>query len=152
MNRSTRFTLVAGLMLALADQAWAAEDPAVYKQTRDVADATYASAKKACQSMAGNAKDICMAEAQAARDKSKATADAQHKGTPKAHLDARLVAAKADYKVAVERCDDKAGDEKNACVKEAKAARAKIEADAKASRESTEARQQAKRAKSMDKQ
>jgi hypothetical protein len=97
--------------------------------------------------MSGNAKDVCVLEAKAARDKAIAQADATHKGTPKAHLDARRVAARADYKVAVERCDDKAGNEKDICVKEAKATRTKIEADAKASRENTEVRKDTQQAK-----
>jgi len=155
MNQSIGFYSVSravaaaalGLTLGLAGPAWSAADPASYKQAKHTADETYKSAKKACDSMSGNAKDICVAEATAARDKSKAQAEASYKGTPKAHLDARVTAAKADYKVAVERCDDKSGNDKDVCVKEAKAARDKVIADAKASRETTEARQDSTHAK-----
>ncbi len=151
----TRFTPVSqavaavalGLTFGLASTAWAANDPAAYKQAKDTAEATYENAKKACDSMSGNAKDVCVAEAKGARDKSKAQAEAQHKGTPKAHADARMVAAKADYKVAVERCDDKSGNDKDVCVKDAKATRDKIEADAKASQKNAETRQDTVQAK-----
>jgi hypothetical protein len=155
MNQAIRFTpvsrtvaaIAAGLTLGLAGQAWAAGDPQAYKQAKDTADSTYDNAKKACDPMSGNAKDVCAAEAKAARDKAKAEAEAQFKGTPKAQADARLVAAKADYKVAAERCDDKAGNEKDVCVKEAKAARTKVEAEVKASRETSEVRQETAQAK-----
>jgi hypothetical protein len=147
---TTRFTpigrtvaaVAAGLTLGLAGQVWAAADPAAYKQAKDTAEATYDNAKKACDSMKDNAKDVCIAEAKAARDKTKAQAEAEYKATPKAQGDARLVAAKADYKVAVERCDDKSGNDKDVCVKDAKAARAKVEADVKAQREIKETRQE----------
>lgn len=156
MNQTTRFTpigrtvaaLAAVLTFGLAGQAWAAADPTAYKQAKDTAEATYDNAKKACDSMKDNAKDVCNAEAKAARDKSKAQAEAQYKGTPKAHADARLVAAKADYDVAKERCDDKSGNDKDVCVKDAKASRTKAEADVKAARENRETRQETAQAKS----
>ena len=59
-----------------------------------------------------------------------------YKGTPKATYDAKVDMAEADYNVAKERCDDQAGDAKDACVKEAKATMAKAKADAKAERDS----------------
>jgi hypothetical protein len=145
--RRTVAAIAAGLTLGLAGVAWAADDPKAHKQAKETAEATYDNAKKACDSMSGNAKDVCMAEAKGSRDKAKARAEAQFKGTPKAQADARLVAAKADYKVAVERCDDKSGNDKDVCVKEAKAARTKAEADVKASRETSEVRQETAQAK-----
>lgn len=155
MKQPTRFTipgrttiaLAAAVVLGTALPAWSADDPAARKQAKSSAQATYQNARKACDSMSGNAKDICVVEAKATRDKAIAQADATQKGTPKAHLNARMAAAKADYNVAVERCDDKAGNDKDVCVKEAKAARTRVEADAKASRESTETRKDARQAK-----
>ena len=40
----------------------------------------------------------------------------------------------ADYKVAMEKCDDKAGNLKDVCIKEAKAAMKSAKADAKANK------------------
>ena len=45
-----------------------------------------------------------------------------------------MAKADATYEVAKERCDDKTGNDKDVCVKEAKAAKAKSEADIKGSR------------------
>lgn len=116
--------------------------------------------KKACQPLSGNASDICMAEANGKQKVAKANLEARHKNTRKAQYDARLAGIDANYAVARERCDDKAGNNKDVCMKEAKAARISARADAKAQRksnkayrdasdQSTEARQEA-RAKSAD--
>jgi hypothetical protein len=61
-------------------------------------------------------------------------------GTPKACEHAINEIAEADYKVAKERCDDQAGNEKDVCVKVAKAAMVKAKADGKASRVATNAK------------
>jgi hypothetical protein len=93
--------------------------------------------------MSGNAKDVCQAEAKAARTKTVAEAEMTYKGTPKAHESAMKDVAKADYNVAKERCDDKAGNDKDVCVKEAKAALTKAEADAKMQNKVSDARSSA---------
>ncbi len=72
--------------------------------------------------MSGNAKDVCVLEAKAARIKTEEEAEATYKDTPKAREHATHEIAEADYKVAKERCDDKTGNDKDVCVKEAKAA------------------------------
>jgi hypothetical protein len=57
----------------------------------------------------------------------------------------KLAKARADaaYEVAEEKCDDLAGNPKDVCVKDAKAARTRTLADAKAARQSSEARGEA---------
>lgn len=65
---------------------------------------------------------------QASRD-AKRAADAQY--------DATVDKAKADYKVAKERCDSLSGNEKDVCQKEAKARYTKAKADAKAAKKTT---------------
>jgi hypothetical protein len=105
--------------------------------------ADYKAAKAHCDTMKGNDKDICVAEAKAAEKKAKAEAEAQYKNTDKARRDARIEAAEADYKVAKAKCDAMKGDEKRACVKDAKAVETKAKADAKADQKVAEARQDA---------
>ncbi|HSN31924.1 MAG TPA: hypothetical protein VLU41_04510 [Ideonella sp.] len=107
------------------------------------AEDAYKTQRQACDSMSGNAKDVCVAEAKAERDKAKAQAEADAKGTPKARYHAQMTAAKADYKVAEEKCDEQSGNAKDVCEKEAKAARDKAEADAKAARDTRDARHDA---------
>ena len=102
-------------------------------------DADYDSAKKRCDSLSGNAKDICMAQAKGVKNVGKADLEAREKGTPKAHYDARIARADADYEVAKEKCDEYAGNSKDVCMKDAKVALTRAKADAKVERESREA-------------
>ena len=100
-----------------------------------------------CDALNGNAKDICVAEAKAARTRTDEEAEAAYKDTPKAREHAIHEIAEADYKVAKERCDDKTGNDKDVCVKDAKAALVKAKADAKATRVSTDAKMDASKDK-----
>ncbi len=116
---------------------------AEYDAAKDRAKSEYKVADEKCGSLSGNAKDICQAEAKGARKKADATAEADYKNTAKARRDAAIAAADADYDVAKEKCDDKAGNDKDVCVKEAKAAHTKATGDAKAMQKSTAARNDA---------
>jgi hypothetical protein len=116
-----------------------AADKTAYDQAKASAKSTYDASHKQCESMSGNAKDICVAEAKAARVKTESMAEADYKGTAKATYKAKEDIAEADYKVAKERCDDKAGNDKDVCVKEAKAVETKAKADAKAERDTKKA-------------
>ena len=118
-----------------------------YGAAKDRAAAEYKAAKATCDGMKGNAKDICVAEAKAAEKKAKANAEAQYKNTDKARQDAIITAAKADYDVAKEKCDDKKGNDKDVCIKEAKAAETKAIADAKATQKVAAVRQDARQDK-----
>ena len=61
--------------------------------------------------------------------KAKAEAEAAYANTPKARESARVAHAQASYDVAIEKCDDLAGNTKDVCVKEAKAALVLYEVD-----------------------
>ena len=111
------------------------------------AEATYKADKDACKSMTGNAKDVCMEEAKGKEKMAKADADAAYKGTPKARAHAIDEIAEANYKVAKERCDDRTGNDKDVCLKVAKAEMTKAKADAKANRKTVEAHQDASKDK-----
>ena len=129
----------AGLTLAGAAQA-----ATMNKDQRDAAykdaAAQYKADKQACSSMSGNAKDVCMQEAKGKEKIAKAEADAAYKATPKARQDARLAHADRDYNVAKEKCDDLSGNQKDVCVKEAKASYTKAKADAKVDRVAADTR------------
>jgi hypothetical protein len=129
----------AGLTLAGAGQA--ATMSTHPTMSKDAHDAAYKSAseqykadKDACKSMTGNAKDVCMQQAKGKEKVAKAEADAAYKGTPKARESARVAKADADYNVAKEKCDDQTGNQKDVCVKEAKAGHTRAKADAKVDR------------------
>ena len=114
-----------------------------YNTAKKDADAQYKVDKEACSSMKGNAKDICLAQAKGKQDVAKAEAEAAYKNTPKAREAARVAHAQADYKVAIEKCDDLAGNSKDVCVKEAKAGLVKGKADATVDRVTADTRQEA---------
>lgn len=105
-----------------------------YAMAKTNADAQYKTDKDACSSQSGNAKDICVADAEGKHNVAKADAEAAYENTPKAREDARLAHAQWKYGVAIEKCDDLAGNPKDVCVKEAKAALVKGKADAKVDR------------------
>ncbi len=133
--------------LAFASGSQAAGDKAAYDSAKASAKSTYEAAKTKCDALSGNAKDICVAEAKAARTRTDEQAEATYKSTPKAREHAVHEIAEADYKVARERCDDKTGNDKDVCVKVAKAALVKAQSNAKATRVSTDAKTDASKDK-----
>ena len=98
------------------------------------ADAQYKMDTEACSSLSGNAKDVCAAEAKGRDAVARADAGATYENTPKAREASRVARAQASYNVAIEKCDNLAGNVKDVCVKEAKAALVKGKADAKVDR------------------
>lgn len=114
-----------------------------YTMAKKNADTQYKIDKDACSSLSGNASDICVAEAKGKDNVTRAEAEAAYENTPKAHEDARVAHAQANYNVAIEKCDDLAGNRKDVCVKEAKAELVKAKADAKVDRVAADTRQDA---------
>lgn len=125
--------------LAFCASASAVGDRTAYDQAKASAKSTYDADRKACDSLAGNAKDVCVAEAKAKRTRTEVDAEAASKGTAKAREHAAHETAEADYDVAKARCGAKGGNDKDVCLKEAKAAMTRTEADAKAARKTTDA-------------
>jgi len=117
------------------------------KEARDQAiknaEMQYTTDKAACDALKGNAKDVCTEEAKGKEKVAKAEAAAAYENTPKARENARLARANAVYEVAEEKCDDLAGNAKDVCVKEAKAAYVKAKADAKVDRVAADTQQDA---------
>ena len=97
---------------------------------KDRADAQYKTAMERCEPMKGNAQDVCEKEAKAARDKSKADVSAATKGTTESRADAVETKAKADYRVAMERCEPLKGNAQDACESKAKATLDQAQANA----------------------
>jgi len=131
-------SLLAAAGIAFAGAAGAANDKTMsrdaYKAEKDKIEAQYKSEKDKCSGLSGNAKDICQAEAKGHEKVAKAELEAQYKNTDRARYEAREAKAEADYDVAKEKCDDLKGNDKDVCVKEAKAAYTKTKADAKVAR------------------
>ena len=145
MNQSItlRACLLATSLLTLPVAYAATITQADYKAGKTRISADYKAAKSACASMSANAKDICVQEAKA--KEKVALAENEFSYTGKAADGTKVLVAKAEstYAVAKERCDDKAGNDKDVCVKEAKAVETKALADAKLGKEIGEAKKDA---------
>ncbi len=120
-----------------------AADRADYSAQKDRIDTEYKVDVQRCSSLSGNAKDVCKLEAKGKQKSAKADAYAAYKGTNAAATDALIARADADYAVSKEKCDDLAGNSKDVCVKEAKAAHVKAKVDAKANGKVSEVRKDA---------
>ena len=85
-----------------------------YAQAKKDADAQYKMDREACASLSGNAKDICIAEAKGKDDVARAEAAVAYENTAKTRENARVAHARATYDVSMEKCDDLAGNKKDA--------------------------------------
>jgi hypothetical protein len=110
-----------------------------HKAAEEKIESEYKFAKTGCNLFAGNAKDICMAEAKGKESVAKAELEANYKPSPKAHYEVRVAKAEADYMLAKEKCDDRGGNLKDLCIKEAEAALTTAKADAKLQEKTTDA-------------
>lgn len=109
---------------------------------------TYKADRAACASMAGNAKDVCLEEGKAKEKIALAELEYTFTGKPGDRYKLAVAKAEGAYSVAKEKCDDKSGNAKDVCIKEAKAVEAKALADAKMSEEIGEAKKDAAAEKS----
>lgn len=98
-------------------------------KTRICAD--FKTAKVTCDALSGNGKDVCVSEAKGKEKLARAELEANYTGKDKDRAKVANVKAGAAFDLAKERCDDLAGNAKDVCVQEAKAAETKALADAK---------------------
>ncbi|MDD2915214.1 MAG: hypothetical protein PHP70_07840 [Gallionella sp.] len=133
MNKQYITTILAVTSLAFSAGAMAQSmSESEYKSAEKSINAECKSDKMDCDSFADNAKDICMAVAKGKEKVAKAELEARYKPSKNSGYDISIAKAEADYEVAKERCDDKAGNAEDICVQEAKAAFVHAKADAKA--------------------
>jgi len=126
-------TLVVAIGMAFSASAMAqAISTEQYKQQGKAIDAQFKSDKEACLTLAGNAKDVCVAKSKARQKSAEAQLEVSHEPTAKNRYKAEEAKAEGEYDVATEMCDVKAGNDKDVCVKEAKAAKERALVDAKA--------------------
>jgi hypothetical protein len=121
MNRLNLTALSAAICFALSTGAMGAMTKPEFKAEKEKISAKYKDEKAACKAMTANAKDVCMEEAKGHEKVAKAELDAQYKPSPRNDNDVRLAKAKAAYNVEKEKCDDRTGNDKDVCKKEAKA-------------------------------
>jgi osmotically-inducible protein OsmY len=133
MKRFNITAIAAAISLAFSAGALAADtlSKADYKASQGRIAAEYKSAHASCASLTANAKDVCILEAKGNEKVAKAELEARNNPNDKTRLAVSIAKADADYAVAKEKCDDRKGNDKAACVKEAKAIEARAKADAK---------------------
>jgi hypothetical protein len=132
--------LALSIGLAFATGALAAEmSKDAYKAEKEKIAVEYKAATARCASHAGNAKDICLVEAKGKEKVALAETEDRLASTRKSRYEVAVAKAEATYALANEHCDDKAGNVKDVCVKEAKSAEATAKADAKAQLEISDA-------------
>lgn len=119
-----------GALMFSASASAAMGSKAEYDTAKAQAKQSYDTAKQQCKSLKDNAEDVCKAQAKLDHVRAEASAEAKYKGTDKAAHNARVDIAKAKRDLAEEQCDDKAGNDKDVCKKEAKAAYVTAKADA----------------------
>jgi hypothetical protein len=110
-----------------------------FKSSKEKISEQYKASKATCKSLSGNAGDVCEVEAKGKEHIAIAELEASYKPSLKTRHEVQVVKAEANYALAKERCDDRAGNVKDVCVKEAKAIEVAAKADAKAQMKSSEA-------------
>ena len=112
-----------------AVQAQSKADRMVHNADEERIESEFKAAKEKCDSLQGNQKDICVAEAKAKEKVAKAENDAKHAKDPaKEQAKVQRVRADAEYDVAKLRCEERKGNDKDVCMKEAQVQRDKARA------------------------
>ena len=140
---NSKYLLMVAALLALPAAQAATMSKAEYNADKSRISADYKADKAACAPLAANAKDICMEEAKGKEKVARAELEYRSSGKAKDQTKLLEVKAKSAYEVAKEKCDDKAGNDKDVCVKEAKAIETRALADAKMGKEIGEAKKDA---------
>ena len=144
MSKFTKTTIAVAISLTFSAGAMAQTiSKKDFKNSMGSIETQYKSDKTNCKSLSGNANDICMAEAKGKEKAAKADLNARNKNTNEARYEALVAKAEADYSVAKEKCDDHAGNVKDVCLKQAKAAEIAAKADAKSQMKISEANKKA---------
>ena len=146
IQRHTPFqmSLLTLLLAALPVASAMAMSKAEHKDAQARIDTTYKADKAACNSLASNAKDVCIEEAKAKEKVALAEQEFAYTGKLADQRKVGVAKAESTYAVAKERCDDKSGNDKDVCVKEAKAVETKALADLTLSKKVGEAVTEAK--------
>jgi hypothetical protein len=145
MNKhfTLKASLVVAAMLGLPLAQAATISKADYKADKERISAEYKTNKAACASLAANAKDVCIEEAKAKEKVARAELEYNYTGKPSDQIKLLVAKAESSFAVAKEKCDDKAGNDKDVCVKEAKAIEVAALADAKMGKKIGEAKKDA---------
>jgi len=140
VKRSTIYAAVVGALIvsagamglsAAVDSPRSLMDRNEYAQSRKAIEADARLNLSNCRDVEGGTRELCRAEARADERIRKAELEASYRGTVAASDEVRLERAKARYVIARAKCVDQRGEDKLACLKGARAEKAKALAEAK---------------------
>ena len=140
MQRTTLYATIIGALAvsatafgigAATDLSRSLMSPVDYGDAKKAIEAEIRMAVAHCRDREGQAKDMCKAEARAEERIRKADLEAQYRGTVAAAADAKLARAKAQYDIAKARCSAERSEDKLACLRSARADKAKALNEAK---------------------
>ena len=126
-----KFLLVAAAMFALPVANAADLSRTDYRVAKTQIDDDYKVEKIACTALMSNARDVCIEEAKGREKNARAELEYRYTGSMHDMDKIAVVKAEAAYAVAKEKCDDFAGNDKDVCVKAARATEVGARADAK---------------------
>ena len=138
MKKSAIHLLLATVSLSFAGLTFAStteqtiDAKTAYNHAKENAESSYKIANEKCNAFKDNQKDVCKAEADLAKVRAKSEAEATYKGTLSARISAREDIASAEYDLAKTKCASQTGNNKDVCIKQAKAVEVAAKADAKA--------------------
>ncbi len=136
-------TLATAVLMALPISQAMAMTHADYSAAKSRVSADYKVDKAACDSLEHNAKDVCVEQAKAKEKVAKAELEHDYTGKESDWVKVLKTRAETNYSVAKEKCDDLKGNDKDVCVKEAKATEKSALADAKAGKKIHDAKEDA---------
>ena len=139
-------TMVMGLVATACAgiaSASTAEQKAGLKAATQMADADYKVSRVKCDAFTGNPGAVCNAEAKAQRVRADTDAKVRFDDSLKTRTDGRKAVADAEFDVSKTRCKSQNGNEKDVCIKQAKAVKVAALADAKADKKVIDARDDA---------
>ncbi len=132
--------LATAALLALPMSQAMAMSHSEYSAGKSRISADYKTDKAACDSFTKNAKDVCVEQAKGKEKVAKAELEHDYSGKESDWIKVLKTRADADYAVAKEKCDDRSGNDKDVCKKEAKATQTSALADAKLGKKIHDAR------------
>jgi len=114
-----------------------------YQTTKESIAADAKTANAACDKLAGNANDVCEAQVKGDQNVALAELEYRHSGTEADRAAVAMAKSDAAFSVAKEMCDDKVGNAKDVCLKQADAVHVKANAQAKLSKADADAQNEA---------
>lgn len=145
--RKLQHALALAALLGIVGGAQAANfSKSAYEGAKADIKSVYKTERYTCDALSGNAKDVCVEAAKGREKIALAQLEYNYSGSDKDQLKLQETQYEARYELAKERCDERSGEAKDLCVREAKTARDKAQADVKLGKQVAAATESAEQA------